>query len=96
MFENDADRLAIIKSLGGQLVSDDGGQHLWAIFEHGFSAVLGSPEVETSEPYLQCRTSDFNGLMLSKDSQLLVGTESYRIRRAEPDGTGMTRVVLKR
>lgn len=95
MFETDADRLAMIKSLGGQIITV-GSESCWAIFDNEYLEVLGDPPVETRQPVIQCRSSDVERLTLLKDMDMMVGTEHYRIRIVQPDGTGMTRIFLKR
>lgn len=91
MMESDADRLAMIKSLGGQLISHAQGS-FWAIFDRDF--LLVTDAVESRQPALTARTIDV--AELSKDTTLDVGGEIYRIKRPEPDGTGMTTIILKR
>lgn len=89
--ETDADRLAMIQSLGGQLISHAQGS-FWAIFDREFSLVVDA--VETRQPVLTARTIDVADL--NKDVVLAVGGETYRIKRPEPDGTGITQLILKR
>jgi hypothetical protein len=90
--ESESDRLASIKALGGQLVSHSGGA-FWAIYDKAFSlSVDGS--IESTSPALTARTSDVKPL--EKDVVLRVGDEDLRIKRHEPDGTGMSLVILKR
>jgi hypothetical protein len=89
--ETDADRLAMIKSLGGQLVRHVSGDFL-AIFDRDF--LLVSDAVESRVPALTARTIDVTEL--AKDVVLDIGGTEYRIKRHEPDGTGMSIVVLKR
>lgn len=93
MFESDADRLEMIKSLGGQFVRP---QDFWAIYDNEFLIVEG---METSQPILTCRTSDVRTAGVTKDDILLVLDESgeereRKVKRIEPDGTGMTKVIL--
>jgi len=93
MFETDADRLGIIQSLGGQLVSVEDRQ-FWAIFDNGFVQTgFGGVEIESVSPQLQARTSDVASLI--KDAQIVVGTTTYRLKRNEPDGTGMSLLFLR-
>lgn len=92
MFESDADRLASIKGLGGQLVSHESGS-FWAIFDRAF-LLSTDGAVETRRPVLEARTIDVADL--PKDTALAIGDEVYQIVRHEPDGTGMTIVLLKR
>lgn len=89
--ETDADRLAMIQSLGGQLISHAQGS-FWAIFDREFALIVDA--VETRQPVLTARTIDVQSL--PKDTVLNISGEPYRIKRPEPDGTGMTTVILKR
>lgn len=89
--DTDADRLAMIKSLGGQLVRHVSGE-FWAIFDREFLLVIDT--VESRQPVLTARTSDVKEL--PKETALEVGDETSRIKRHEPDGTGMSLVILKR
>jgi hypothetical protein len=90
--ESDADRLASIKALGGQLVSHSQGA-CWAIFDRTFvESVDGS--IESRQPVLTVRTSDVESL--AKDVVFTVGGQDFRVKRQEPDGTGMTLIHLKR
>lgn len=94
--ESDADRLAMIKSLGGQLVRVPNGE-FWAIFDKETADILGGPAVESRQPELSsCRTSDVERLQIIKDDPVEIGTETYRVKKPEDDGTGMSRVLLKR
>ena len=95
MFTDDADRLAFIQSLGGQLVRIDG-RSVFAVFENEFAVASIGLDVETTGPMLDpCRMSDIAGI--SKDAPVEIGTERYRVRRIESDpATGLSRVVLRR
>ena len=94
MLESDADRLASIKALGGQLVHHDAGS-FWAIFENQYheAGFNDGPSVETRQPVLTARTSDVHAL--EKDALLEVSGEQFRFKRHEPDGTGMSLVFLR-
>lgn len=65
----------------------------WAIFDRP-SALTPDGSVETRQPVLVARSIDVDAL--AKDTPLSVGTDEYRIKRLEPDGTGMTTIILKR
>lgn len=96
MFESDADRLAMIKSLGGQLVRHSNGE-FWAIFDKETADALGGPSVESRQPELSsCLTSDVTRLQINKDDTVEIGTETYRVKdRGKDDGAGMSRILLK-
>lgn len=93
MFETEADRLEMIKSLGGRPVRHANGE-FWAIFDNGYLGISAADiDVEERGPRLTCRTSDV--IALRKDAALEVCNATYRLARAEPDGTGMTVLVLR-
>lgn len=93
MFESDADRLEMIRSLGGQLI-ECGSSTFWAIFDAEYVSVLGDPPIESAGPVLQCRTSDARSYGVRKDTRISIGAETYRVHRHEPDGTGMSLLFL--
>lgn len=100
MIENDADRLATIQGLGGQLVRTDRG-NFCAILDSDFSAASFSDgaRVNSESPHLTCRTSDVKRLQLDVtgtvlDTQVDGETRRYSVREHQPDGTGMSVLVL--
>jgi hypothetical protein len=90
--ETDADRLASIKALGGQLITSAYGQ-FWGIFDREFALSIDG-SVETRQPVLEARTLDVEDI--PKDAVIQIGSDNFRVKRSEPDGTGMTMLVLKR
>jgi hypothetical protein len=94
MLETDADRLETIKALDGQLVTPDSGSKFWAVFDAEYLSVLGDPPVESTGPALQSRTSDLIARDIRKDSEIQVGQHLYRVHRHEPDGTGMSLLLM--
>lgn len=93
MIETEADRLATIKGLDGQIVSCDRGD-FWAIFDNDYAAAIGDGMVEGRGPALTCRTSDVE--LLPRLSSILVGSITYKLNKHEPDGTGMSVLFLGR
>lgn len=91
--ETDADRLAMIKSLGGVLASVRG-NGIWGIFDNGNIDVLSM--VESAGPSLNCRSSDVALVFMTKDDEMEINGEQYRVKKMDPDGTGMTMVHLKK
>lgn len=89
--QSDADRLAMIKSLGGQLARPKDGQPFWGLFDREF---LLTGAVETRVTALNARSCDVASL--DKEAPLEVDGEDFKIKRLEPDGTGMTLLILKR
>lgn len=90
--ESDADRLETIRALGGRLICL-GDSKVWAVFENGFFETV--PGVESRQPYLLCRTSDLP-TAFQKETDIDIDAEHFRVKRLEDDGTGLTRVMLKR
>ena len=95
MLDGDADLFALIRDSGGVTVKCNKGEFL-AIFDNEFVEVEGSPGVEGRQPVMTCRTSDCERLEVRKNSNLEVDGEHYKVQRPEPDGTGMTKLVLRK
>lgn len=97
-FENEPDRLLYLQSLGEQF--DSGySETLWGIFSRPYSAqTVADQVVQSRETTLLVRTSDVALHSIERASQLTqVDTgDVYRVRQAEPDGTGMTLLKLSR
>ena len=63
------------------------------IFDNDFLAVdLDESEVESTEPTLLARTADVSGL--AHGDSLTISSTSYKVRGIQPDGTGMTQIML--
>lgn len=88
--ETEADRLASIKALGGRLIPCET-TSFWAIFDREYAS---ADSVETKTSALTARTSDVENL--PKDTVFTIDGELYRIKRHEPDGSGMTALILRR
>ena len=93
MLISDATNLRMLKVCGAVLVRHDSGE-FWAIFDNGYLGVSAADlDVEERGPRLTCRTCDVESLR--KDTSVTVNGADYRIARAEPDGTGMTTLILR-
>ncbi|MDQ1345051.1 MAG: hypothetical protein QG586_581 [Pseudomonadota bacterium] len=90
MIETERDRLSMLRVLGETVRV--GAVDLWAIFDHDY--VLAG-EVEQRVPTLTIRTSDAEAHCKAKGASVTVAGRVYRIRRHEPDGTGMSRLILE-
>jgi hypothetical protein len=53
---------------------------------------LDESEVESTEPTLLARTADVSGL--AHGDSLTISSTSYTVRGIQPDGTGMTQIML--
>lgn len=96
--ESADDLLDVIETLAGittdQVTVTYATGSFTAIFDRPFVALSpGEVEVETRQPVLIARTADVSSL--TKGTALTVQGGSYTLRHQEPDGTGMTRLVLK-
>lgn len=49
-------------------------------------------QVDTAAPQCVGKTADLGALV--RDDALLIDGQPYRVRRAEPDGAGLTKLVL--
>jgi hypothetical protein len=91
MLESDADRLASIKGLGGQLVRTEGGE-FWAIFDDDFKE-MADGLVESRGPALTLRLIE--AAPLRKGASLDVAGTMYKVLRVEPEAsTGFATVRL--
>lgn len=89
--ESDTDRLQLLLAVGGAQIVTPAGAFV-GVFDNAYADAL---EVEGTRPALTCRASDVSRLSLKKGVRVDVEAASYRIRRIEPDGTGMSVLVLE-
>lgn len=96
--ETDSDRLQLLRDHGGGATLKYGGVSYYVVFDNDF---LLAGEVEERSPVATMRSSDVADAGLQKDSVAEVfnpfdgSRKNYRVKRFEPDGTGMTMVILK-
>ena len=90
--ETAADRSALLNDYGTTVTKADTSTFT-AIFDNDFLAVdLDESEVESTEPTLLARTADVSGL--AHGDSLTISAVSYTVRGIQPDGTGMTQIML--
>lgn len=90
--DSEADRRVSIAALGGKEYMTAVGP-LLAIFDNDFAESLGT---ESRAPVLTCTTEDAARVLADrKGTTVDVNGKVYRIRRHEPDGTGMSRIPLE-
>jgi len=97
MLESDADRLAEIQALGnGATLAAQGGTGYSVVFDEQYLPVN---DVEERGPVATMRSSDVAAAKLQKDAVVQVsvdgGVKAFRVKRFEPDGTGITLVYLR-
>lgn len=98
MFESEADRLALIKAVGGEPFSTGNPEKLWGVFDREYEASsVGELVVANRRTVLQCRESDVEIHELVKNDLIRRDKDdkAYAIADFEHDGTGMTVVVLR-
>jgi hypothetical protein len=66
-----------------------------AIFHNEYESIpLFSGEVESRNPYIEGRASDFPNI--AHDSIVTIGGVAYKAKEIKPDGTGMTVIELSK
>ena len=90
--ETAADRTALLADYGTTVTKADA-TTFTGIFDNDSLAVdLDESEVESTEPTLLARTADVSGL--AHGDSLTISAVSYTVRGIQPDGTGMTQIML--
>jgi hypothetical protein len=90
--ETAADRTAMLADYGSTVTKADA-RTVVAMFDNDFLAVdVDESEVESSEPTLLARTADVSSL--AHGDTLTISAVNYTVRGIQPDGTGMTQIML--
>jgi hypothetical protein len=63
------------------------------ILDEEYAEALG---IAGSAPVFLCRSADVAELTLLENDRLTIGGTVYEVANIEPDGTGMTKLVLER
>ena len=94
--ETDEMRLQALTLLGAVVVTAPSGGTLYGIYDGQYQLGGAEPGIEGTGPQLQCRTSDVERLGLRKQDLLAIAgkADPHRLVRHEPDGTGMSILVL--
>lgn len=91
-YESASDRLSLLQNLGEQV--SVGGSPVYGILENQFVPIdFGGQEIESNYPVLTIRTSDASGV--SHGTAVVANGVNYTVRSIQPDGTGMTELVLE-
>jgi len=96
VIESDDDRLLYVHTVdfGESWIAPTG--TLKATFDNDYIESAGEVDVETRTPSLLCRERDAAALDLKKGDALARSGVQYLIRRLEPDGLGMLRLILEK
>jgi len=93
MIEDDFDRACMLEDFGIPVMLPDNNT-ITAIFNNNFQGIGNDYELSSSAPAVLCRTSDV--LNIKQDDALQLNNKNYTVRDTEADGTGYTRIILKR
>lgn len=96
MLETDADRLASIKGLGGQLVRGELGE-CWAILDAaGVQLQFDDTYLNSTNPRLTLRSSDVDRLGIAKRASIIsVDDTDYLVReKQDGDAPGWATLIL--
>lgn len=82
------------------LSSAGGETALTGIFDAAYLMIdAGEPGVSGSSPVFTCRSDDLNSLPIGRadqDDRIVIGGIEYAISDIQPDGTGMTLLILEK
>lgn len=86
--ESDGDRLAFVEAFGETVQVE--GNDISGILDRTFLEVL---EVESYHPVLVVRDIDLSGV--TAGASVLAGGKEYQVVQVQPDGTGITALVMR-
>jgi hypothetical protein len=90
MFEEDLDAFFDLDAHGVEVILGNSGDIITGIFDREF---LESLDIQGSSPVLTCKSVDVENL--TRKDPLEIDGKIYTFVRAEPDGAGVTRVLLE-
>lgn len=92
--ETDADRLNFLDTDDFAVTATIGGSPVVGIFDNPWiGPEVGEVETSLNQPTLLVRTSDVS--TVSKGDTIIINSANYTVVGIEPDGTGLTSLVLK-
>lgn len=91
--ESAADRLSMLDDWDSGLY--EGATTIQGIFDNDYQEVIDDSGVgaESSQPVFLCRTADVSSA--AHGDTLVVNSTNYVVRGVQPDGTGMTLLMLE-
>lgn len=93
LLESDADRLAMLRALGGVTIQGPRGTFVGILDEPGIA--VGDLPVASTAPVLIARTSDLAAAGVVVGSLLRAPEAAYLARAIRPDGSGMADIELE-
>ncbi len=82
---------ATVMAVLANAVAAIGGRSVPVIFEQPYAAPFDT-QVDSAEPECTGASADLAGV--GRGDPITIGSAAFRVERAEPDGTGLTRLVL--
>jgi|SRR5579859_3298633 len=94
--ESATDRLGMLVDWGDTATIQGITGTVTGIFDDKYQVISADGEtIDSAAPMFLCRTSDVPGVVNGQTCQIDGGT-TYKIRSVQPDGTGMTRLILSK
>lgn len=98
-FDRFADDVLSTEAFGQEatfIPSGGQGKAIKVVFDNAFSAMqgLGEAGVSSSSPQAECKSTDVDGA--ARGDTLRVGDTTYYVTEAQPDGFGMTLLILSK
>lgn len=90
--ESDADRAVFLNSDEFAVTATINGADIDGILDDEFTESNG---FAGSRPTLLCRTKDIEDNSIEEDQTAVIEGISYTVREIQPDGTGMSLIVLE-
>lgn len=90
--ESDADRAALLNTADFGTVASNGNGSFNGIFGHKYIEQL---DIDAESPTFLCADADVATYQVTKDSEIVIGATTYAARIIEPDGTGMSLLILE-
>lgn len=90
--ESEADRLLFLSTDDFAVAATVGASTVPGILADQYIETL---EVPGSRPVFTCRSSDVTAASIVFNTSMVIGGVTYKVKVIQPDGTGMTRLVLE-
>jgi len=92
--ETDSDRAEMLEDFGITATINATHDSVVGIFDKNFQSFDNDLTLSGTTPMILCRSIDVSDLI--NGDTLRINNITYTVRDTEPDGTGMTQVILKR
>jgi len=95
--ESAADRLAFLDVDEFGTTATVGAFSVIGIFDDAYQAInQATGEVTTTAPQFLCRSADVTTASIASNTSLVIGGVTYKAIDLQPDGTGMTTILLSK